>query len=103
MVEAWEQGDAVATAIIEDTLQRLSHLVTIAAQTTPLARQVIVGGSLLTRSHTLRAALQKRLPAHLALTAPDTPPVWGAAVQCARLAGLDTPDSRLFMNTYRED
>ena len=103
VVEAWEQGDAVATVIIEDTLQRLSHLVTIAAQTTPLARQVIVGGSLLTRSRALGAALQKLLPPHLDLTAPDTPPVWGAAVQCAQLAGLEKPDSRLFMNTYQED
>ena len=102
-VEAWQAGDTVAAAIVSSTLQRLSRLVTVAAQTAPLARQVVVGGSLLTRSEALRTALQKCLPARLSLTAPLTPPVWGACLQCARLAGLEKPDSRLFMTAYKED
>jgi N-acetylglucosamine kinase-like BadF-type ATPase len=101
-LEAWEQGDAVATAIVESNLERLSHLVTVAAGHTPQARQVILGGSLLTRSEALRTALQKLLPTHLDLTAPGLPPVWGACLQCARLAGLPMPDEQLFMNSYKE-
>lgn len=103
VLDAWQAGDAVAAEIVDQTLQRLSHLVTVAAQATPSARQVVVGGSLLTRDAALRHGLQKLLPAHLSVTAPSAPPVWGAVLQCARLAGLDAPDSRLFLNTYRED
>ena len=103
VLKAWQAGDRVASSIVNETLDRLAHLVKVAADHTPGARQVILGGSLLTKNQAFRQALAEKLPAHLQATAISRPPIWGACLQSARLAGLTAPDPKEFMDSYKED
>ena len=103
VLKAWQAGDRVASGIVNETLDRLAHLVKVAADHTPGARQVILGGSLLTKNQAFRQALAEKLPAHLQATAISQPPIWGACLQSARLAGLTAPDPKEFMDSYKED
>lgn len=103
VVQCWQQGDPVATAIAEENLDRIAHLVTVAASHSPKAQQVALGGSLLTESDAFRRGLQARLPASLQAESVAYPPIWGACLQCARLAGLPQPDADEFMDSYKED
>ena len=103
VIDAWQAGDGVAAAIVEENLQRIAHLVTVAAENAPRAQQVIFGGSLLTRSEAFRSALQGLLPTGLRSDAAAYPPIWGACLQSAKLAGLPAPDSNTFLDSYRED
>lgn len=103
VLKAWQDGDRVATAIVEDNLQRLAQLVMAAAEQTPRAQQVLLGGSLLTQSDTFRKQLTKRIPARLEATLIPCPPVWGACLRCALLAKLPAPDLKIFTDSYKED
>lgn len=103
VVEAWQKGDAVATGIVEENLERLSHLVTVAAKHTPEARQVLAGGGMLTGNSAFKEALQQRLPKKLRLDVLDYPPIWGACLQCAKVAKLSAPDPVLFMESYLQE
>ena len=103
VVQCWQQGDPVATAIAEENLTRIAHLVTVAASHSPKAQQVVLGGSLLTASEAFRKGLQARLPANLQAEPVAYPPIWGACLQSAKLAGLPAPDPNIFMDSYRED
>lgn len=104
VLEAWQSGDAVATRITEQNLQRLAHLVTVAARQTPQAKEVILGGSLLTKNAAFQKALEKLLPVCLEAHPVNFPPIWGACLQCAKLAGLPAPDPQRFADSYfKED
>ena len=103
VVQSWQAGDPVAGKIVEENLRRIAHLVTLAAARTPDARQVVCGGSLLTQNEAFRNALKTLLPQGLQVGPVAYPPIWGACLQSAKLAGLPAPDPRLFMDSYRED
>ena len=93
-VDAWQKGDGVATRIIEDNLNRLAQLITVAAKETPEARQVLAGGSMLTKNAAFQEALQQKI--HLRLDVIDYPPIWGACLQCAKLVKLPAPNPEFF-------
>lgn len=102
VMEAWQNGDAVATKIIEENLNRLASLITAALDYTPNVRQVLAGGSLLTKNEAFKEALQQRLPGKLRLDIVAGPPIWGACLQCAKLAKLPAPDAELFIKGYQQ-
>lgn len=103
VIDAWQASDGVAAAIVEENLQRIAHLVTVAVENTPQARQVIFGGSLLTQNEAFRNTLKTLLPQRLQVEPVAYPPIWGACLQSAKLAGLPAPDPNIFMDSYRED
>lgn len=102
-VQCWLAGDGVATAMVKENLERIAHLVTVAAAHVPNARQIVCGGSLLTQNEAFRNTLKTLLPQRLQVEPVAYPPIWGACLQSAKLAGLPAPDPNIFMDSYRED
>lgn len=103
VTDAWQEGDPVASRIVAESLDRLSHLITTACQNAPQAKQVILGGGLLTKNPPFRTALQALLPQQLQAETIDCPPIWGACLQCAALAKLPRPNAQLFLNSYTQE
>ena len=103
VLSAWQEGDTVATAIAEATITRLAQLVNTAATHAPNAVQVLLGGSLLTKSSALRTALCLQLDPNLCAQSICMPPIWGACLRSAALAKLPAPDPDTFIHSYKED
>ena len=103
VTHAWQKGDATAVRIVSENLHRLSHLIAAAAEKAPRAKQVLLGGSLLAENAAFRQALQQQLPPGLDSGAIAYPPIWGACLQCIRLAGLPCPDPQAFMHSYTQE
>lgn len=103
VTDAWQKGDPVAGRIVQESLARLSQLIMKAAESSPQAEQVLLGGGLLTENEAFRKALQQLMPHRLQSDAIVHPPVWGACLQCAALAGLPRPNARLFLNAYTQE
>lgn len=103
VISAWQAGDPVASAIVDKNLTRIALLVSAAAKHSPQARQILLGGSLLTRSEPFRNALAERLPSDLAANRIEHPPIWGACLCCAKLAGLPAPDAQMFKDSYTKE
>jgi hypothetical protein len=90
----------VATAIVERNCARLRHLVLTAAEHSPRARQVLLGGSILMKNEPFRARLFAQLPETLEPTVPRYPQVLGACLRCASMLSLPRPDAETFMKQY---
>ena len=103
VLSAWQSGDPVATAIAEATVARLAQLVNTAAAHAPNAKQVLLGGSLLTKSEALRSALCAQLAPTLCAQSICVPPIWGACLRSAALAKLPAPNLTVFTHSYKED
>ncbi len=103
VIHAWQQQDPVATKIVTASIQRLAHLINTAADRAPKAKQVLLGGSLLTKCEPFRTKLAEMLKPGLCPNMVSKPAVWGACLQCARMINLPTPNFELFMETYQEE
>lgn len=103
VLQAWQTGDPIATELVETNCARLVQLVKLAAKRSPQARQVLLGGSVLRQSKAFRALLEAALPEGLRAVAADTPPVWGACLRSAALAGIAAPDYHTFMADYAQE
>lgn len=103
VLDAWQKNDPVATDIVHTNAGRLAQLINTAAASSPDATQVLLGGSLLTKSAPFCAQVTKQLDPRLHADILTKPPVWGACLQCARLLNLPAPDEALFTQTYQED
>lgn len=103
VISAWQAGDAVAAGIVEANCRRLSQLIHTAAERSPEANQVILGGSLLTQCPEYRQKLIQMLDGRLQASVPELPQVWGACLRCAALAGVPTPDAELFAEQYLQE
>jgi len=103
VINAWQSGDAVAAAIVENNCQRLAQLIHTASERSPEATQVILGGSLLIKCAEFRQKLTQMLDKKLQPCVLELPQVWGACLQCAGLAGVPAPDARLFAEQYLQE
>lgn len=103
VLDAWQKNDPVATDIVHTNAGRLAQLINTAAASSPEATQVLLGGSLLTKSAPFCAQVTKQLDPLLHADILTKPLVWGACLQCARLLNLPAPDEALFTQTYQED
>ena len=103
VLQAWQQADPVAADILSVNAQRLVHLIHCAADRSPNANQVLLGGSLLTRSDPFRKMILEMLRPELRADLVSKPAIWGACLQCARFVHLPAPDFDLFMETYQEE
>ncbi len=101
VIRAWQTGDAVATAIVEENCKRMAQLVHAAAAKSPEAKQVILGGSLLTKSPEFRQLFETLLDKKLQPSVMECPQVWGGCLRCAALAKQPAPNLNLFMERYR--
>lgn len=103
VIRAWQAGDAVAGKIVEENCQRLAQLIHTAAEKSPEANQVILGGSLLTQCPEFRQKLEQMLDTRLQTSILELPQVWGACLKCAALAKLPAPDPKLFAEQYLQE
>ena len=102
-LDAWQQGDPVATRIVLDNAHRLAHLINTAAAKAPKATQVLLGGSLLAKNEAFRSQVAGMLEPRLQADAYSLPQIWGACLCCAKLAGLPAPDVNTFMDAYLQE
>jgi len=103
VIDAWQSGDAVAGRIVEENGQRLAKLVQSAFEKSPLARQVLLSGSLLLKSEPFRRLVTQLLPGELVVSEFRAPPVWGACLRCATLCCLPKPDYETFIKQYEQE
>lgn len=103
VITAWQAGDKVATQIVDENCRRLADLIRIAKEKSPEARQVILGGSLLTQCPEFRREMVQMLDVRLRPWLLEYPQVWGACLKCADLAGISQPDVKLFMKQYLQE
>lgn len=103
VLDAWQKNDPVATEIILANTGRLAHLINTAAANSPNATQVLLGGSLLTKSEPFCAQVIAQLEPRLHAEILTKPLVWGACLQCARMLNRPAPNEALFTETYQED
>lgn len=100
LLDAWQQCDEVATQIVEENCARIVYLVQAVAKKSPKARQVLLGGSLLTKSEPFRQKIAAALTGELQPTVCIFPQIWGACLCCAHMCGVKLPDAELFMKQY---
>ena len=100
VVDGWQAGDPVATDIVERHAQRLVHLILCAKDRSPAAKELLLGGSLLTSCTSFREHVIRLLPKGLGVSPIPYPPVWGACLQCAALCALPKPSFDLFKAQY---
>jgi N-acetylglucosamine kinase-like BadF-type ATPase len=102
-LDAWQQGDQVATQIVLANARRIAHLINTAAIKAPKATQVLLGGSLFLKNDAFRKEVADMLEPRLRAEAYSLPQIWGACLCCARLAGLPVPDVNTFMDAYLQE
>ena len=103
VLHAWLSGDTVAADIVEKNCRRMAQLIHTAAEKSPEATQVILGGSLLTQCPEYRQKLTQMLDKRLSASVLDVPQVWGACLRSAALAGVAKPNVQLFSETYLQE
>ena len=100
VVECWQSGDPVATHIIEEHTDRLAQLIRCAKKKSPMAEDLILGGSLLTKCVPFRKLLISKLPKGVKPQTTQYPPIWGACLQSAKLCGMEKPNYDTFKVQY---
>ena len=100
VIDSWQAGDPVATQIAQRHAQRLAQLITCASERSPAAKELLLGGSLLTSCVPFRQLVESKLSPGLICQPIPYPPVWGACLQCAALCALPKPSFDLFKVQY---
>lgn len=103
VLRAWQAGDKVAESIVTENCQRLIQLIHAAAERSPAAKQVLLGGSILTQQAAFRQLLEGMLKPGLQPCVLQYPQIWGAYLRCTALAGLARPDPEEFMKQYTQE
>lgn len=88
--DAYKHGDAVAAQIVEKNTQQLARLINAAARNYDCGPDVILSGELLSHKDILMRHLQPKLQPGLKLHTNTLPPIYGAAIRCCALLGIDT-------------
>lgn len=95
VARAAKEGDSCALAILDQAGERLAELISAGLSffDSPLEKIGFVGGLQYLGNH-LTDPLQKHLSTHsikMKLVVPEADPVYGAAIECLRMDGLDPP------------
>ncbi len=117
---AYDAGDPAAAALLDRTCAYLAEIISTAARRAGLlsasyddaaaydasayaAADVVCIGGLWNRRDILVPLVTRRLPDTLRLIFPEAPPVFGAAAEAARLAGVPVTEAfrNRFLSTWR--
>lgn len=88
--DAYGRGDATAAQIVEKNTQQLALLINTAARSYDCGTDVILSGELLSQEEVLARHLQPKLQPGLKLHTHTMPQIYGAALRCCALLGIDT-------------
>ena len=86
---AYENGDSVASKILEHNADCLAELISCASQQCDCGDYVVASGSILKNGSGFSQLVQTKLPEKLILDVPKYPPVYGACVMCCHLCSID--------------
>ena len=100
VVQAAEQGDSVALAILEANAERLASLLRLAVSLHGAPKEFVCTGGFF--KNTVFLDTVERM-AEVSLISPPLPPVFGAALECMRLNGLSPTENfkQNFTESYR--
>ena len=87
--EFYEKNDPVALSIVRKLTDRIADLVLQVRHRADCGSVVVVSGGLSARRDILVPLLSARLGSEITLLIPDMPPIYGAAVRCMRLLGVE--------------
>lgn len=90
VIQAYEQGDAVAGTILENNAHRLAHVINHACRSYNCGTTIVLAGGLVTAESPFLHILRPLLPSDMNILLPKMPQVMGACVMCARLCNLET-------------
>lgn len=102
--DAFDAGDPTAAALLDRTGAYLAEIASTAARRAGLAESdVVCIGGLWKRRDVLLPRVLRGLPEGLHPVFPDAPPVFGAAAEAARLAGVPVTEAfrSRFITTWR--
>lgn len=86
---AAEQQDPVALAILQRNSRHMARMIRTALAHAPDIRNVILGGSLFSKSDLYFRMVSEQLDAALTIERMTCPPVWGACLQCGKMCRLE--------------
>ena len=99
---AYENGDRVATDIIERNISRLAFLINSADKMYNCGKTVVLSGGVVQENENVVELLKQKLNSGLKLIIPEVPQVYGACIQCCRMCGVDTTNLKeQFMPQYK--
>ena len=97
--EAYNKGDEMASAIIENTARRLGELLDLGAKIYGTKKKALAGGGMFEHySNVILPMIAKYTDVQIKVC--DTPPVYGACRSSIRLCGMEIPDS--FEENFRK-
>ena len=102
--EACDAGDPEAIRLIDKTATYLAEIIRTACSRAGLSETAVVCvGGLWHRRDLLEPRILPRLPKGITLQYPDLPPIFGAATEAARLAGVPVTEDfrRGFAESYK--
>lgn len=85
--EAYQKGDEVAKDIIDRCAGYIADLVKFASEKYNCGNNVVMSGSLVSKSDILLNALKEKLGEEINIIIPTLPQIYGACVKCCKLFG----------------
>ncbi len=85
--EAYKIGDEVAAEIIDKNAEYIAKLVKFAIQKYDCGNNVVIAGSLVSKSDILLNAVKEKLGKDMNTIVPTLPQIYGACIKCCRLFG----------------
>lgn len=85
--EAAEKGDEVAIGIIDKNAEYIAKLVKFASSEYDCGNNVVMAGSLISKSDVLLNSVKEKLGSDTNIIVPTLPQVYGACIKCCRLFG----------------
>ena len=99
--EAYQSGDEVAGEILEANAQALAYLINQAALQCNCGQEVVLSGSIVSKSDVFAQMLRGKLNDGLTIVISEKPQVYGACIMCCKLCGADMEKmSENFMEYY---
>lgn len=103
LLDAWQKNDSVATTHVMENCKRIAYLIKVAASKSPRATEVLFSGGLFTNCSSFYDAVTVLLEEYLTPSLVDLPQIWGSFLCCARMCGIEAPNSDVFMEQYTKE
>ncbi len=104
VLEAFRKGDSVASDIVDANARALAEVINLAAQQNKNITDVVLSGGIITQNPDFALLVKKYISQSLNVTVPDTDPIIGACIQCARMCKTETKNLlKLLKESYSKE
>jgi len=90
VLEAYRKGDAVAERIVKENAKALADTVNAAYESNTSITSAVVSGGIVTQNKDFAKLVLEHINPRIKVTIPDTEPVLGACVLCAKMCNVNT-------------